>query len=231
MSLAGQIYKLQQVDSEIERKQQTLGEIESELKDNRDLLIAKTKLTTQEQKLAEAKKKQKELEWELEDIQEKAKQTRRELFSGKVKNPKELMNLENEVKSLKIRIGGKEEGLLELMAQTEEMETDVKERNKEVDKLQREWQQSQKFLSQSKAEIEVELGKIRELRQQLAQPLDTEKLRLYEYLRLTKGQAVARVEQGRCQGCRISLPTSQWQRVKAGELVQCNNCDRILCME
>ena len=99
MSLAGQIYKLQQVDSEIERKQQTLGEIESELKDNRDLLIAKTKLTTQEQKLAEAKKKQKELEWELEDIQEKAKQTRRELFSGKVKNPKELMNLENEVKS------------------------------------------------------------------------------------------------------------------------------------
>ena len=231
MSLAGQIYKLQQVDSEIERKQQTLGEIESELKDNRDLLIAKTKLTTQEQKLAEAKKKQKELEWELEDIQEKAKQTRRELFSGKVKNPKELMNLENEVKSLKIRIGGKEEGLLELMAQTEEMETDVKERNEEVDKLQREWQQSQKFLNQSKSEIEVELGKICELRQELAQPLDPENLRLYEHLRLAKGQAVVKVEQGRCQGCRISLPTSQWQRVKAGELVQCNNCNRILCVE
>lgn len=231
MSLAGQIYKLQQVDLDIERKQQILGEIESELKDNRDLLIAKTKLNAQEQELAEAKKKQKGLEWELQDIQEKAKQTRRELFGGKVKNPKELMNLENEIKSLKIRIGGKEEGLLELMAQTEEMETDVKERNAEVDELQQEWQQSQKVLNQRKAEIEVELGRIRELRQQLAQPLDTENLRLYEYLRLAKGQAVAKVEQGRCQGCRISLPTSQWQRVKAGELVQCNNCNRILCIE
>ena len=231
MNLAGQIYKLQQADLEIERKQQALDEIENNLRDNRGLLIAKSKLTTQEQQLAEAKKNQKVLEWELEDLQEKIKRASRELYSGKTKNPKELMNLENEVKSLKIRVGGKEEELLELMAQAEGMETEVKASDKEVEKLQWEWQQSQEILNQRKAEIKVELNKISEFRQELAQPLDPENLRLYEHLRLAKGQAVVKVEQGRCQGCRISLPTSQWQRVKGGELVQCNNCNRILYTE
>jgi len=231
MSLAGQLYKLQQVDLEIQKKQQTLNEIENHLADNKDLLTAGSKFTAQEQQLAEAKRKQKEMEWELEDLQEKMKQTNHKLYSGKTKNPKELVNLENEARSFKSKIVKKEDELLELMAQVEEMEAEVKARSKEVQKLQREWQQRQESLKQRKVEVEVELNRLSEMCQELAQPLDSENLRLYEQLRMTRGQAVAKVEQGRCLGCRITLPTSQWQRVKAGDLVQCNNCNRILCVE
>jgi len=231
MSLAGQLYKLQQVDLEIQKKQQTLNEIENHLADNKDLLTAGSKFTAQEQQLAEAKRKQKEMEWELEDLQEKMKQTNHKLYSGKTKNPKELVNLENEARNFKSKIVKKEDELLELMAQVEEMEAEVKARSKEVQKLQREWQQRQESLKQRKVEVEVELNRLSEMRQELAQPLDSENLRLYEQLRMTRGQAVAKVEQGRCLGCRIPLPTSQWQRVKAGDLVQCNNCNRILCVE
>ena len=231
MTLAGRLYELQQIDLEIQRKQQTLSETENHLKDNEDLLALRAKLTVQEQRVVETKTKQKEIEWELEDLQEKMKQSKHTLYNGKTKNPKELVNLENEVKSLKNRIGRKEDELLELMAQVEEMEAEVKANSKEMQNLQEEWQQRQGNLNQRKVEIEVELGRLHELRQGLTQPLNLEDFRLYEQLRLTKGQAVAKVEQGRCQGCRITLPTSQWQRVKAGDLVQCNNCNRILCME
>lgn len=231
MSLAGRLYKLQQVDLEIQGKQQTLDETEHYLKSDEALLVANSELIAQEQRLAEVKGTQKEIEWELEDIQEKMKQASRKLYNGKTKNPKELVGLESEVKSLKNRIGRKEDELLELMAQTEEMEAEVKANSKEMQNLQQEWQRRQEELSRRKIEIEGELNKLLELRQGLVQPLSQGDLRLYEQLRFTKGQAVAKVEQGRCQGCRITLPTSQWQRVKAGDLVQCNNCNRILCIE
>jgi len=231
MSLVGRIYKLQQLDLEVQRNQQSLSEIETHLKDDKDLLATKSKLSAQEQQLAEAKKHQKETEWELEDIQEKLKQTNHKLYSDKTKNPKELINLESEAKSLKNRIGRKEDELLELMAQMEEMEAEVKANSEKTEALQREWQQRQEVLSQRKVEVEVELNRLHELRQELTQPIGAENLSLYEQLKLTKGRAVVKVEQGRCQGCRITLPTSQWQRVKAGDLVQCNNCNRILCVE
>ena len=47
--------------------------------------------------------------------------------------------------------------------------------------------------------------------------------------RAKAGRAVARVERGTCQGCRITLPTHLVQRVRAGGmLVQCPSCERIL---
>jgi hypothetical protein len=63
------------------------------------------------------------------------------------------------------------------------------------------------------------------------QQLDSEALDTYERVKLSRGQAVAKVERGECQGCHIAVPTSQWQRVKAGDLIQCNSCSRILCVE
>ena len=231
MNLAGQLYKLQQIDLEVQRKQQTLNDIENILKDDEILLVAKSKVSAQEQQLMEAKSRQKEIEWELEDLQEKMKQTNHKLYSSKTKSSKELVNLENEATSFKKRIEKKEDELLELMTQAEGMETEVKTNSQEVQKLQQEWDQRLETFSQRKIEVEVELNRLHGVRRGLAQPIDTEHLRLYEQLIITKGQAVAKVEQGRCQGCRIALPTSQWQRVKAGDLVHCNNCNRILCVE
>ena len=41
--------------------------------------------------------------------------------------------------------------------------------------------------------------------------------------------AVAKMERGLCQGCRMALPTQQQQRVRNGrQTVLCNTCGRIL---
>jgi hypothetical protein len=231
MNLGGQLYKLQQIDLEVQEKRQMLNDVENSLEDDKTLVAAKSRLATQEQQLAETRKKQKGVEWELEDLQEKVKQVNHKLYNGKIRNPKELLNVENELRSLKDRTRKKEDEVLELMAQVEEIEDRVKISSKETQNLQQEWQERQETFSHKKTEIEVEIDELEEVRRGLAELIALENLRLYEQLRSTKGQAVARVERGRCQGCHIALPTSQWQRAKAGELVQCNNCSRILYME
>jgi predicted nucleic acid-binding Zn-ribbon protein len=231
MSLAEQLYKLQQVDLELQKKQQELGEIESRLSDDKALVAAESKLASQKEQLEDARKKQKNAEWELEDLQEKVRQIDSKLYSGKTKDPKELINLEKEVKGLKSQIRPKEDALLGLMSQVEEIEAKVKTTTEELERLKREWEQSQETLGQKKSEGETVLAKLRRDRSGLAQQINSEALNTYERIKLTKGQAVVKVERGKCQGCHITVPTSQWQKARAGDLIQCNSCSRILYLE
>jgi predicted nucleic acid-binding Zn-ribbon protein len=231
MSLVGQLYKLQQLDLELQRKQQELNEVENQLSDNKALVAAESKLVSQKEQLEEARKKQKSAEWELEDLQEKVKQINSKLYSGKTKDPKELVNLEKEGESLKSQIRLKEDALLGLMSQVEDVEAEVKTVAEEIERLKREWEQRQETLRPEKIEVETVLAELSEDRNGLVQQIDSEVLNTYEQLKLTKGQAVVKVERGRCLGCHITVPTSQWQKARAGDLIQCNNCSRILYLE
>ena len=231
MSLAEQLYKLQQVDLELQRKQQELKEVEDQLGDDKVLVAAESKLAAQKEQLEDAGKKQKDSEWELEDLQEKASKIDSKLYVGTTTNPKELVNLEKEVKSLKSQIRPKEDALLGLMSQVEEIEAKVKTTAEGVARLKREWEQGQETLVRRKSEVETVLAKLRGDRNGLAQQIDSEALNTYERLRLTRGQAVVKVEKGKCQGCHITVPTSQWQKAKAGDLIQCTSCSKILYLE
>ena len=231
MNLAEQLHKLQQVDLELQKKQQDLDEIENRLSDDKALVAAESELASQKAQLEDARKKQKSSEWELKDLQEKVSQIGSKLYSGKTKDPKELVNLEKEVKGLKSQIGPKEDALLGLMSQVEELEAKVKATAEEIERLKKEWEQRQETLRQRKSEVEIVLVKLKEERKGLAQQIDSEVLNTYERLRLTKGQAVVKVERGKCQGCHITVPTSQWQKARAGDLIQCNSCSRILYLE
>ena len=81
-----------------------------------------------------------------------------------------------------------------------------------------------------KEELEAAIAQLELNRNEMAAKLDTATLKLYENLRSKRqGKAVARVEQGMCQGCRIVLPMNKLQQIKTGHtMVQCGSCERIL---
>jgi len=231
MSLAGQLYKLQQLDLELQEKQQELADAVNKLSDNKALLAAETKLASQKEQLEDVRKKQRSSEWELDDLQERIRQVDSRLYGGKTKDPKELVNLEKEVKALKSQVRTKEDSLLGLMSQAEQIESDVRATAEESEHSKREWAQRRETLGPRKADLEIELAGLKGERSRLAQQIDSEPLNIYERIRLAKGQAVVKVQRGRCLGCHITVPTSQWQKAKTGDLIQCNNCSRILYLE
>ena len=231
MNVAGQLYRLQQLDLELERKQQELNEVENQLSDNKALVPAESEMVSQKGQLEEARKRQESSEWELEDLQEKVRQIDSKLYSGKTKDSKELVNLEREGKALRSRIGTKEDALLGLMSQVEEIEAKVRTTAEGIERLKRECEQRQETFRPRKSEIETLLAKLRADRDGLVQQIDLEALSIYERIRLTRAQAVVKVERGRCLGCHITVSTSQWQKARAGDLIQCNNCGRILYLD
>jgi hypothetical protein len=231
MNLPRQLYELQQIDLELQKKRKTLEEIKHQLDEPEVLVAERSNLSLQKQQLAEAEKKQRSIEWELEDLQAKGDKLNKKLYGGTVKNPKELVNLEYELRELKSAIRKKEDGLLDLMDQVEVMKDKVRISSKKLEELEQEWQERREVLSREETELETQLTSLDQKGQELRQQITPEVVKLYEETKLRKGQAVAKVEQGRCQGCLVTLPVAKWRQARGGELVQCGNCGRLLYLE
>jgi uncharacterized protein len=231
MTLPEQLSRLQQVDLELQGTQEELDVLESRLSDNRALAAAESRLASSRQELDDLRRQQKESEWELEDIQEKARRISSALYGGKTTNPKELVNLEKEAKMLTGQISQKEDTLLALLGRADEIQAQVSADTEECSRLTEEWQQRQKTLGLKRQELEAVLRRLQATRASIAQQIDSQALELYERIKQSRGKAVAKVERGRCQGCHITIPTSQWQKAKAGSIVQCGSCNRILSLD
>lgn len=228
MSITRQLYQLQQVDLEIESNEQALGQMVSQLGENQMVVKAQAKLAAEQQKLDKLTHQQRSAEWEIDDLVSKLKDAEEQLYSGRIKNPKELTNLQHEVDILKKKRNQLENSALEIMSQVELTEAGVTAAGSELEKLEAEWQEKQKQLS---AEIEKLKGKLSEFghkRQLMSAEIDPKSAQFYNRLRKQKGRAVVRVEQGICRGCRIALSSSELQQARSGELTQCSTCGRIL---
>ena len=96
--------------------------------------------------------------------------------------------------------------------------------------IEAEWKASQTQMAADKLKNEGEYASLDGQRGARTKGMDASALGLYESLRTKKqGRAVARVERGICQGCRLTLPSHLNQRIRSGDtLIQCPSCERIL---
>lgn len=228
MATAKQLYQLQEVDLEIETGEQALKQLQAQLGEDQTVIAARTRLAAGQDKLAGLKKKQKSTEWDSEDLTTKIKKGEEELYSGRIRNPKELMNLQQEANAMKARRDHFETDLLGLMDRVEAAEKEIAAASDELKRLEAEWRARQQKIAADVDTMKNKLARLKEKRQGLAADIEPAVMGFYEKLKKSKGLAVVKVEQGICRGCRISLPTSEIQRVRSGTLVQCSSCGRIL---
>lgn len=230
MNKAKQLYELQEVDLELQHKTETLAQVNSQLGKDDELVAARADLEAVQRRLAELERQQKALEWETDDLGARIATVEKKLYGGSVHNPRELTGLQQDLQMLKSQRGEREDKLLAIMIEVDAVKQQVSQKSSELAIIEREWQANQRKLSDQKAELEAELAKLEQKRGHLVEQINADCVRLYEEVRRAKqGLGVAKVMQGRCQGCRISLPMSDQQRARMGhELVQCSNCGRIL---
>ncbi len=228
MSIAKQLYQLQEVELEIESNEQALKQIASQLGENQVVVRVQTKLAQEQQSLDELRRQQHSAEWEIDDITTKLTTTEGELYSGRIRNPKELTSLQHEVEGLKAKRGQLEDKALEIMDQVERAEASVATISGELKTVEAEWQSQQQQLSTDMERLKTILADLKQKQQLHSAKIDHQTVQFYGELKKQKGQAVAKVEQGICRGCRISLPTAELQRARSGNLVQCSSCGRLL---
>jgi predicted nucleic acid-binding Zn-ribbon protein len=231
MNTAQQLHELQELDLDVDQVVQSLEQVRGRLGKDDEVAAARSAVEAAREQLTDLERQQKAAEWEVSDLEGKIAKEEKRLYGGSVKNPRELMGLKEEVDLLKKKRAEHEEQLLAIMIDVDSAQQELDRSNSELKGLQSRWESEQRELSAEQSRLENDLASLEARRSDALRHIDSAGVRLYEGLRLAKqGRAVAKVEQGRCQGCRISLPVSDQQGVRLGhELVTCSNCGRILC--
>ena len=230
MSRASSLYRLQQIDAQLDDCRARLAEIETELGESSLVTEALRSMDDAQAKVQAARSALRVAEDAASSQRSKIQQAEGALYGGSIRNPKELQDLQMEVEALKRYLATLEERLLEAMLVDEDMELIEKAtsaRLADVETASRE----------TRLALEAEAGSLRMMQERLAAEREAvvaglSAADLSEYGRLRqrlKGIAVAAVYDETCGACGVFLAHSLQQQIRMGaELVRCGQCSRIL---
>ena len=230
MTTAPDVLALQETDLALDKARARLRDVEAQTGEGEELIAAREVVAERQEVLKQLRSQLHDAEWSVEDARGKAGGVEQKLYGGTIRNPKELSDLNDDLSSLKTQVAKREDNLLGLLVEIEEAEAQLSSAQSALAETEAVWQGEQASLFEEKARLEPEIAALERRHEGQLPTVDAASMRLYLVLRERhKGQAVATVERGMCQGCRIALPMSLVQKARSGVgLVQCVSCERIL---
>jgi predicted nucleic acid-binding Zn-ribbon protein len=230
MSDASELLALQELDLQLDRTRARLAEIEDSLAESEELRAAREDLQEKSNLLAALTARQADLEHEVEDVSAKAADVEAKLYSGKVTSPKELSDLDADLKSIRSLVAKREDTLLAHLVEVESAESEQVVAREAYASVEAAWTDHHDELLGERESLQPQAQELTARRDEAASRIDGRALVLYRMLRERKGGvAVSRVERGMCQGCRITLPAAVLHNARGSSaLVQCVSCERIL---
>jgi predicted nucleic acid-binding Zn-ribbon protein len=165
-----------------------------------------------------------------EDHRSKLRSREKELMSGRIRNPTELMQMSDEVAHMKVRFAEEEDAELHLMEDAEAADEAVRSAAANLAEAR----------GRSAAE-EPELKEELEAARTDIVEVETERDSLWTevppaaqaaYSRTRAQPPVARVVGNQCAACRVTVTSSGMQTLRKGldDLVHCEHCGRILVL-
>ena len=224
------LYRLQLLDTELSEQQSKLREAKGSLGESAELLAARRTRAQASEELATWRARLRDLELDLQGLNDKIAKTERRLYNGRVTSPKELEALQQDYESLKRSRERLEDEVLLAMTRFDEWEKAVADATAQLTEVESKWRAEQDRLAREIEQLQDRIETLNKERATLTALLAADELALYEDLMRKKGgRAVALLVGQICQGCRVTVPTSKAQLVRRGQgLVICNNCGRIL---
>ncbi|NMB54920.1 MAG: hypothetical protein GYA15_09490 [Leptolinea sp.] len=230
MNLAFQLSRLQKIDTELDQISQRQKDLTRLIEDQSIVDEVKNRLDDVNAELASRQRTLKGIEDKNNQLQMKLQEDEHALYAGKIRLPRELQDLQNEIASLKKQISTQDESQFNTMMQVEDQE-------KQLSGIQAELAEAQSTFATRVAGWRGEFSSLEKKKENLLternaaeQNLDTASIQQYETLRKTKrGLAVALVSEQACAACGATLTPADWQAARSPQrLVFCTSCGRIL---
>ncbi|MCF3104446.1 hypothetical protein IPZ58_23030 [Streptomyces roseoverticillatus] len=203
-----------------------IASLEADLTQHRDLLVA---AQTEESDTA---REQTKAEQDVDQVRQRAARDQQRLDTGVGMSAKDLENLQREVVSLAKRQGDLEDVVLEVMERRESAQERVTELTGRVGSVQAKVDDAVARRDAAVGEIDAEAASVTKEREIVAASVPADLLKLYDRLREKQGGiGAARLNQRRCEGCRLELDITELNEVRAAapdQVVRCENCSRIL---
>ena len=209
---------------------ESIEQVESRLTSDPDVVSA-------EEAVAEARSAQlaiavrlRDSDREREGHRARLRTREKELMSGRIRNPTELMQMSDEVAHMKAQFAEEEDAELRLMEESESADQALAEATARLDEEKRRAAGEEPDLRRNLEALRAELGAVEAERDQVWAEVPAAAQVAYRRMRMQP--AVAEVVNNQCQTCRVTVTSSGMQTLRRGadELVHCENCGRILVL-
>jgi len=172
------------------------------------------------------------LDDEAQALQAKASDVERKMYSGEISSPRELQAMQADVEQLRRLQRGLENRELELMEEREPLDVTVAELDGESAALADDLDRLRRALVAAEAEIDADEARERAARAETAALIAPALVAEYDRCRTqARGVGVARLIGSTCQGCHLSIPSTEVERIRKapeGTIAHCDNCGCIL---
>ena len=231
MSRAKDLHHLQLLDREGDSKRRRLAEVERALNDSAALELARRQLSDATVAAHKCTAQQTDLELALQGLVDRIARKEGQLYSGAVKNPKQLEELQQELASLRRREQKIEDNLLTAMIESEDADQALADARagREATGISHEAKQAK--LDGERISLGARLAEIEQQRASALNVIGAGHLATYEALRRRKGGlAVAIVRGDACAACGVAVSANRKWHLREGDLVHCGNCERIMVL-
>ena len=224
------LFRLQKIDTLLEQISNRLQKIELLINENTTIIAAQKTLSEITSVYDQSQKEFESLEEKIQQHKLKIGFSESALYGGKVKNPKELQDLQNEIASLKKSIQLLEDEQLALMDKIDSQSVIKKAAEADLHQKQAEKIQQTAALQGEKSALEKSRETTQKEKIALLSTVEKDKIDLYNRLFLQKkGLVVAQIQDGSCDACGTSLTPSELQTTKASlKITYCTGCGRML---
>ena len=151
----------------------------------------------------------------------------KELMSGRIRNPTDLMQMSEEVKHMKQRFAEEEDAEMQLMEHADSTEHAVRDATTALEESRRRSAAEDPGLRKELKTWRSELSEVEAERDSVWEQVPPAAQAGYRRMRMNP--PVAKVLNNQCQACRVTVTSSGMQKLRQGdELVHCEHCSRIL---
>jgi predicted nucleic acid-binding Zn-ribbon protein len=227
---AFKLFRLQQIDSQLDRVSERQAEIERLLADDQVIRESQGLVGTAHTASEQARRDLLFTESETKAQQDKLKENQNTLYSGKVTNPKELQELQQEAELLTRHVSEHEDKQLAQMEQLEQLQAAAQQAEANLEAAIAQRGVNQRTLNTELGELELEARRLLEERETALSGVEEEARVLYGSLRKSKnGLAIAKVSNKTCSACGAELSASLAEAARSPQaLARCDSCKRIL---
>ena len=223
------LIELQGVDDELRKVRSAIGEQEGKLDGfKKDLKTLGDSLEQEKTPRDELKKKQREMEAQIEDTTALVKKSESRIMS--IGNNREFRALQREIDDNKRRITEMEEELLGYIEQIEKMEATVASLQQECKDMEERFAQDKEEAESRMSENQVLLDQLNATRNSIGGKIHPDLFSTYQrVIKARKGRAVVPVVSYVCRGCNMSIPPQTYNELQIGtEIKYCPHCERII---
>jgi predicted nucleic acid-binding Zn-ribbon protein len=230
MSAAMGLYRLQQVDTQIDGILARQKWIQDTLQNDVSLRTTTQAFSLADNQHKDATRILKQTEAEVEKQRIKIEQTEASLYSGRVQNPKELQDLQKDIASLKKHLGTLEERELEAMVIVETAENELQTTKAALEQTQASLNEQYRDLNKENEALTKDLERLEHERNAILSDLVSSAVSTYDQIRKQRrGIAVTTISDSACAACGTTLTLSLQQSARsATQLFNCPTCGRIL---